>query len=124
MEKEPSRAERAKVEEFISTLDDFVPAIPDEVVKYYLQKSGFVCNDPRLLHLISLATQKFVADVSSEAMHCAQMRTQQAKSKKDKKLVLTMEDLTSSLQNVGVNVKKPEYLADSLSAGTSSKEKR
>ncbi|XP_022754439.1 transcription initiation factor TFIID subunit 10-like isoform X4 [Durio zibethinus] len=55
--------------DFLASLMDYTPAIPDELVEHYLAKSGFQCPDVRLIRLVAVATQKFVAEVASDALH-------------------------------------------------------
>ena len=57
-----------EISQFLDVLDSFTPTIPDEVVKYYLTRAGFKSSDERVLRLVSLATQKFIADVATDAM--------------------------------------------------------
>ncbi|KAL7414630.1 transcription initiation factor TFIID 23-30kDa subunit-domain-containing protein [Mrakia frigida] len=111
--------------EFMLMLDDYEPLIPEEVTDYFLQKSGFETSDPRLKRLLSLAAQKFVSDIATDAFHYARIRTNAtpatrgrpptaggatAPGVKDKnRTVLTMDDLSASLAERGVNLKKPEY---------------
>ena len=52
--------------------------IPDEVTQYFLTLSGFQCPDERVTRLVSLATHKFVADLTNDALQHCKMR-QQAK---------------------------------------------
>ncbi|OMO90639.1 Transcription initiation factor TFIID, 23-30kDa subunit [Corchorus olitorius] len=76
-----------------------------------------------LIRLVAVATQKFVADVASDALqHCkarqaAVVKDKRDKQQKDKRLVLTMDDLSKSLREYGVNVKHQEYFAESPSTG-------
>ncbi|KAE8654532.1 Transcription initiation factor TFIID subunit 10 [Hibiscus syriacus] len=95
--------------------------IPDELVKHYLAKSGFQCPDVRLIRLVAVATQKFVAEVASDALqHCKARQAAVVKDKRDKqqkRLILVMDDLSKSLHEYGVNVKHQEYFADSPSTG-------
>ncbi|KAH7523916.1 transcription initiation factor TFIID subunit 10 [Ziziphus jujuba] len=109
--------------EFLASLMDYTPTIPDELVEHYLAKSGFQCPDVRLIRLVAVATQKFVAEVAGDALQ--QCKARQAsivkdkrdKQQKDKRLILTMEDLSKALREHGVNVKHQEYFADSPSTG-------
>mmetsp|Transcript_23601 Transcript_23601/g.40598 ORF Transcript_23601/g.40598 Transcript_23601/m.40598 type:complete len:134 (-) Transcript_23601:448-849(-) len=108
------------IEDMLACMDEFVPTIPEELVQYYLQRTGFNCPDPKVTRLISLAAQKFVADIANDAIQYTKIRQQATRTQsrghqgKDKRLILSMEDLMSSLKNHGVNVRKPEYFADSL----------
>ncbi|XP_022754438.1 transcription initiation factor TFIID subunit 10-like isoform X3 [Durio zibethinus] len=89
--------------DFLASLMDYTPAIPDELVEHYLAKSGFQCPDVRLIRLVAVATQKFVAEVASDALqHCkarqaAVIKDKREKQQKDKHLILTMDDLSKSL---------------------------
>ncbi|KAI5683319.1 hypothetical protein M9H77_04547 [Catharanthus roseus] len=113
----------AALTDFLASLMDYTPTIPDELVEHYLAKSGFQCPDVRLTRLIAVSTQKFIADVATEALHQCKARQsavgkdKRDKQQKDKRLILTMEDLSKVLHEYGVNVKHQEYFADSPSAG-------
>ncbi|CAA2955461.1 transcription initiation factor TFIID subunit 10 isoform X3 [Olea europaea var. sylvestris] len=113
----------AALTDFLASLMDYTPTIPDELVEHYLAKSGFQCPDVRLTRLVAVATQKFVADVATDALQqckarqSAVVKDKRDKQQKDKRLILTMEDLSKALQEYGVNVKHQDYFADSPSAG-------
>uniref|UniRef100_A0A453R7B5 Transcription initiation factor TFIID subunit 10 n=1 Tax=Aegilops tauschii subsp. strangulata TaxID=200361 RepID=A0A453R7B5_AEGTS len=97
--------------------------IPDELVEHYLGRSGFHCPDLRLTRLVAVAAQKFISDIASDSLqHCkarvaAPVKDNKSKQPKDRRLVLTMDDLSKALREHGVNLKHPEYFADSPSAG-------
>lgn len=97
--------------EFLMQLEEYSPTIPDIVTLNYLNSSGFESSDPRVVRLISLAAQKFISDIVNDAMtHCKlKAVSSQKKMTKDKKLVLSMEDLAPALADHGLNVKKPQY---------------
>ncbi|KNA24955.1 hypothetical protein SOVF_010980 [Spinacia oleracea] len=114
----------ATLSEFLASLMDYTPTIPDELVEHYLGKSGFQCPDVRLIRLVAVATQKFISEVATDALqHCKARQSSVVKDKRDKqqkekRLVLTMEDLSRALREYGVNLKHQEYFADSTSTGT------
>ncbi|XP_051524425.1 transcription initiation factor TFIID subunit 10-like [Myxocyprinus asiaticus] len=99
--------------DFLMQLEDYTPTIPDAVTGYYLNRAGFEASDPRIIRLISLASQKFISDIANDALqHCKMKGTASGSSRnkaKDKKYTLTMEDLTPALSEYGINVKKPHY---------------
>ncbi|KAM0968007.1 hypothetical protein ACFX13_016740 [Malus domestica] len=103
----------AALTDFLASLMDYTPTMPDELVEHYLAKSGFQCSDVRLIRLVAVATQKFVSEVATDALQ--QCKARQASI--DKRLILTMEDLSRALREYGVNVKHQEYFADSPSTG-------
>ena len=75
--------------------------------------TGFESGDPRVSKLISIASQKFISDILNDAFTHCKLRTAApigGKTKsKDKKYVLTMEDLVPVLSDYGITVKKPPY---------------
>ncbi|CAH9096862.1 unnamed protein product [Cuscuta europaea] len=71
--------------EFLTSLMDYTPTIPDELVEHYLARSGFQCPDVRLIRLVAVATQKFIADVATDALQQCKARTAgTVKDKRDK----------------------------------------
>ena len=38
--------------------------IPSDVTEFFLRKSGFACEDPVVIKMVSLAAQKFVTDLA------------------------------------------------------------
>ncbi|XP_019181354.1 PREDICTED: transcription initiation factor TFIID subunit 10-like isoform X2 [Ipomoea nil] len=42
------------IADFLTSLMDYTPTIPDELVEHYLAKSGFQCPDVRLRKLLTL----------------------------------------------------------------------
>ncbi|KAG0613697.1 hypothetical protein M758_6G122800 [Ceratodon purpureus] len=115
----------AALMDFLHSLNDYTPTIPDELVEHYLSRSGFQCPDTRVTRLVSIATQKFVGEIASDALqYCKIRQSQIAKDKKghvqakEKRLVLTTEDLSLALREYGVNLQRQEYFADSIIAGT------
>jgi len=104
---------KEEIEDFIASLEDYSPTIPDEVTQFYLNRTGFLCPDVRMKRLISLAAQKFVSDVANDALQYCKIRQSSTKAKKqEKKFVLTMDDLSQSLRDYGVNLKRPDYFVD------------
>ncbi|XP_038221487.1 transcription initiation factor TFIID subunit 10-like isoform X1 [Zerene cesonia] len=103
--------------DFLLQLDNYTPSIPDSVVAYYLNMSGFESQDPRLIRLIALASQKFLSDIANDALQHCKMRTssqlvqssKNQKGPKEKKYIMTMEDLVPALQEYGIIAKKPHY---------------
>uniref|UniRef100_A0A0C9RQR0 TSA: Wollemia nobilis Ref_Wollemi_Transcript_22414_699 transcribed RNA sequence n=1 Tax=Wollemia nobilis TaxID=56998 RepID=A0A0C9RQR0_9CONI len=120
---EPKQDDDAMLIEFLSSLMDCTPTIPDELAEHYLARSGFQCPDVRITRLVSIATQKFIAEIASDAFQLCKARQSAAskekrdKQQKEKRLVLTIEDLSMALREYGVNVKRTEYFADNTSAG-------
>ena len=63
------------VADFLGSLDEYVPIIPDELTNQYLARAGFKCDDVTATRLVSLATQKFVSDIVFDATKVAEQRT-------------------------------------------------
>ncbi|GBB97223.1 hypothetical protein RclHR1_02940025 [Rhizophagus clarus] len=109
-EEEFIRKDRSLLD-FLLILDNFEPLIPDHVSEYYLSRSGASCDDIRVMRLMSLAAQKFVADIATDAFQYCKIRQQSKKNvgKQRNKTVLNLEDLAAALSEYGINVKKPDY---------------
>lgn len=61
--------------EFLNSMDQYAPIIPDAVTDFYLAKSGFESSDRRIKRLLALATQKFISDIASDAYQYSRIRS-------------------------------------------------
>ncbi|CAF1078668.1 unnamed protein product [Rotaria sordida] len=48
---------------FTPTLDQFTPAIPETVTKYYMRQCGLQTDDDRVVKLLSVSVQKFMTGI-------------------------------------------------------------
>lgn len=100
--------------------------IPDALTNHYLKISGIREPDIRATRLVSLAAQRFISQVSADARACAQQRFEmQAKDKRergldprDRRVVLTIDDLHAALNDYGLDLRKPEYFAGGVTDGS------
>lgn len=109
------------LKELVEAMEEFSPIIPDAVTDYYLAKAGFKTSDHRIKRLLALATQKFVADIASDAYQFARIRAQTANAAGGAgrgragpgsisgRTVLTMESLNGVLGDYGINAKSPDF---------------
>ena len=114
----PDSVEKVEdLEEILGKVENYKSTIPDNVTETILQSSGLNNCSPVVTRLISLAAQKFISDISYEALQHCKMRgggkDQKSKSSgRDRKYAMTTEDLVVALSDQGVTVKKPPYYAN------------
>ena len=114
----PDSVEKVEdLEEILGKVENYKSTIPDNVTETILQSSGLNNCSPEVTRLISLAAQKFISDISYEALQHCKMRgggkDQKSKSSgRDRKYAMTTEDLVVALSDQGVTVKKPPYYAN------------
>lgn len=86
--------------DFLSAVDSYEPTIPENLTKYYIERSGLDVKDERITKFISLAADKFLADTIYEAKQISLLRQQGVKNVKRKQTMaetLEIEDLEGSL---------------------------
>ncbi|CAI5460761.1 unnamed protein product [Closterium sp. Yama58-4] len=104
--------------DLLRSLENYDPLIPDDLTAYYLQKSGVRNPNIHVTRLVSAAAHKFIGEVASDALQFCKIRQagsskeMKARAPKEKKLVLTTEDLAAALKEYGVNVRKQDYFVD------------
>ncbi|CAF1172655.1 unnamed protein product [Rotaria sp. Silwood1] len=59
---------------FTSTLDQFTPAIPETVTKYYMRQCGLQTDDDRVIKLMSVSVQKFMTDIINDCFQLHKIR--------------------------------------------------
>ena len=116
--------------DLLQELESFEPIIPDQLTDYFMMKAGLDCSDIKSKRLISLIAQKYVTDIAQDAVQYCKIRTnatgttgpsaasastkdasgsskKTGATNKEKKLVLSMDDLSCSLSDYGIALKKP-----------------
>mmetsp|Transcript_8157 Transcript_8157/g.18612 ORF Transcript_8157/g.18612 Transcript_8157/m.18612 type:complete len:130 (+) Transcript_8157:60-449(+) len=71
---EAAEEECKGIAKFLDDVDSYTPTIPEAIIQQYLQLGGAACEDPRILKLVALATDKFLAEVVKEAKENGELR--------------------------------------------------
>jgi len=105
-----------QIEEILDKVENYKPVIPDAVTENILESAGFDSASPEITRLVSLVAQKFISDISYEALQHCKMRgggrdEKKKSSGRDRKYAMTTEDLVVALSDQGLSVKKPPYFA-------------
>lgn len=104
--------------ELLNQLEDFSPIIPDELTEHYMIKAGLDIKDVKIKRLIALLTQKYVTDIAQNALQYSKLRqggssgstiSKSPNNNNSKRLILTMEDLSSAMRDYDIHVKRPPY---------------
>lgn len=66
------------LDEFCTKLKDVNTTLPDTVVSHYMKKTGFIVNDPKLVKIISIASQKFISEIVNDVMQHHKLRSKTA----------------------------------------------
>jgi len=113
----PASETYEQVEDLLEKVEKYTPVIPDGVTENILQSAGFESTSPEITRLVSLVAQKFISDISYEALQHCKMRgggkdEKKKASGRDRKYAMTTEDLVVALSDQGLTVKKPPYYAN------------
>lgn len=103
-----------KMIEILSIMDQYHPLIPEELIDYYFTKAGIQCDDVRIKRLVSVIGQKFLSDITSDAVKYSKLRTNnpsssQKPSNSKTRQTFTFDDLTFALNERGIQIKRPPY---------------
>ena len=66
------------LDEFCLKFQDINTTLPDSVINHYMKKAGFIVNDRRLIKIISIASQKFIAEIVNDIMQHHKLKTKSA----------------------------------------------
>jgi transcription initiation factor TFIID subunit 10 len=111
------------VNDFMVALDGYAPTLPTEVVYYYLGKGGANIHDPRAVKMVSLAADKFMADILFDARQFNLLRQQSNNPRVKRKAetdasTLQFDDLVRSLRMRGVHIHRSAAPRDAAEGGT------
>ncbi|CAD5206545.1 unnamed protein product [Bursaphelenchus okinawaensis] len=97
--------------DFLTEVKAINPVIPDSVAQYYMKKNGLDNEDPRIIRLISIATQKFISDIALDTMQSARMQGlgQVKKGNREPRFVINTELLEPVLEEYGVPFDRPNF---------------
>jgi transcription initiation factor TFIID subunit 10 len=100
---------KADISSFLDKLDSYSPTIPVEVTAFHLSKSGVNAVDKRIPKLVSLAADKFLAEVIYEAKQTTLLKSKSGKLKNKRQIemlnsTLTLEALCTSLKRKKISI--------------------
>ena len=59
-------------------LVDINTTMPDFFINHDMKKAGFIVNDPKLVKIISIASQKFISEIVNDVMQHHKLKTKSA----------------------------------------------
>eukprot|EP00798_Chlamydomonas_sp_ICE-L_P015521 gene15521-21609_t len=110
--------------ELLEAVEEQPLTVPDELTTYLMRKSGVDPKDPKLVKLVSLAAQRFIAATVHDSIQLCKARLSSTTKRQLKvsgykdRLVLTTEDLSRGLRECGVNETGSPWQARAVISGT------
>lgn len=101
----------SSLNDFILALDAYEPTIPVEVTAYYMKSVGVSSEgDPRIVKLLSLAADKFLAETIHEAKQAHDLRALSGRKRHAaegaEEVHLAMEDIERSYFAQGIHQRR------------------
>lgn len=100
------RQDREEIIQFMQIVERYKPTIPESVVNYYLNKSGCATTDPKVLKLVALAADKFLAETIYDAKEQSLLKANNPKYKRkadaSSTLALDIYDVEGSLSQANI----------------------
>lgn len=91
----------------IDGLESYLPTVPEQLSKYYLECNGLMVKDENVAKLVSLAADKVLADILHGAQQRAALRKQIMKNKDNKEdETLELDDVEGSLAEVRIFLRR------------------
>lgn len=75
IEGEDNKTPGELLDDFFGKFKNINSTLPDSVVNHYMKKAGFIAKDPKLIKLVSIASQKFIADIVNDVMQHHKLKT-------------------------------------------------
>jgi|MDTB01.1.fsa_nt_gb transcription initiation factor TFIID subunit 10 len=107
----------SKVSSFLSNLEEYNPTVPEAVTLYYMNKAGTEVGDSRMVKLMSLAADHFLAKTVYESRQICMLRQENSSSGRSRKRKMQEiagttedtfqeQDLDAALQAAGIRVRR------------------
>ncbi|GMH32742.1 hypothetical protein BSKO_00576 [Bryopsis sp. KO-2023] len=111
--------------DFLDSLEEFQPTIPDELVQHYARESGCHLRDPKMIRMVGLATQKFMAELLHETLQVSRLRDHLSAARqkdigfnsKDRRRHLLQEELVKALRECGISVPYVPFYTSTKASG-------
>ena len=108
-----ARSQAAELNSFLTSLQQYQPTFPEQVSRFYMERSGVNEDDPKIHKLVSLAVDRFMCEVLYEAMQINRLRNQGTRSRKrkasDDSDCIDSEDLQISLTQMRIYLRRAKH---------------
>jgi hypothetical protein len=105
--------------DFLLSLDSYAPTYPENLIRFYLDRSGLEVKDDRITKLMSLAADKLLSEILYEAKQISTLRQQNSRGKKRKFSEVSdgidIEDLQLSLLQLRIFVRRRKLFTNEQS---------
>jgi transcription initiation factor TFIID subunit 10 len=95
---------KAEISSFLDKLDSYQSTIPAEVTAFHLNKSGCIIADTRITKLVSLAADKFLAEILYETKQTILLKNKNKRVLEEANTTLTMDALCTTLKKKKISV--------------------
>ena len=89
----------SKVSSFLGNLEEYNPTVPEAVTLFYMNKAGTEVGDPRMVKLVALAADHFLAKTIHESRQICLLRQESATSSGGKSRKRKMQEISGTTED-------------------------